>query len=80
MKFNQACFDCSNMENGMLLDGSSADVTPYIEEAPRMAKKLTVWSTGFTTVTITTTSYLTGTTVTVSALCTVTGMSQSCFG
>lgn len=70
--------------DGMLegsLDGKDLPLMP-IEEGPntRKGKKMTIWSTGFTTVTVTTTSYYSGTTVTISALCTVSGQTQQCFG
>lgn len=73
------------MEADMALDSSVlSDVTAAVveetESSQRTGKKLTVWSTNFTTVTKTTTSYYEGTTVTVSALCTIAGMGQSCFG
>ena len=46
----------------------------------REGKALTVWTTSFTTLTITTTSYLSDNTVTASALCTVPGMYEHCYG
>lgn len=63
------------------VDGSDLPLMPVEgESSSRQGKKMTIWSTGFTTVTVTTTSYYSGTTVTFSALCTVSGMTQDCFG
>jgi len=62
------------------VDGSDLPFMPIEEGSQRQGKKMTIWSTGFTTVTVTTTSYYSGTTVTVSALCTVSGVTQNCFG
>ncbi|KAK7026641.1 hypothetical protein SK128_015453 [Halocaridina rubra] len=45
----------------------------------RMERKLTVWSTNFTTLTVTSTSALSGTTVTASLLCVIPGAVNSCF-
>ncbi|XP_064086238.1 uncharacterized protein LOC135201308 [Macrobrachium nipponense] len=45
----------------------------------RKQRELTVWSTAYTTITITSTSILASTTVTASALCLVSGISQTCF-
>ncbi|KAF2364829.1 hypothetical protein FHG87_004408 [Trinorchestia longiramus] len=71
------------MASELQLDGSIKSAVPadeFHDEEERTGRKLTVWTTGFTRVTITTTSYYEGTTVSVSALCTVVGMGQSCFG
>ncbi|XP_069972397.1 uncharacterized protein [Penaeus vannamei] len=43
-------------------------------------RKFTIWTTGFTTLTLTTTSYIAGTTVTVSAYCVTPGLTAGCFG
>ena len=43
-------------------------------------KAFTVWSTLFSTYTVTTTSYFQGTTVSVSGVCSVSGLGSSCFG
>ncbi|XP_050695828.1 uncharacterized protein LOC126985252 [Eriocheir sinensis] len=46
----------------------------------RDGKKLTIWSTSLTTLTITSTSYIPGTTITASAFCTAPGITEGCFG
>ncbi|KAG7173113.1 uncharacterized protein LOC121861160 [Homarus americanus] len=46
----------------------------------RDGKKLTIWSTNISTLTLTSTSYVAGTTVTISALCAAPGVTQGCFG
>ncbi|XP_042888772.1 uncharacterized protein LOC122264121 [Penaeus japonicus] len=43
-------------------------------------RKITIWTTGFTTLTLTTTSYLAGTTVTATAYCVTPGLAAGCFG
>lgn len=45
----------------------------------RNERELTVWKTAYTTITLTSTSILPSTTVTASALCLVSGISQTCF-
>ncbi|XP_045623698.2 uncharacterized protein [Procambarus clarkii] len=50
------------------------------EVVNRDGKKLTIWSTYLSTLTLTSTSYLTGTTVTVTAMCAAPGITQGCFG
>ncbi|XP_068242834.1 uncharacterized protein [Palaemon carinicauda] len=49
------------------------------EENNRKGMKLTIWSTAFSTITITSTSVLAGTTVSASALCAATGITAGCF-
>ncbi|XP_066979533.1 uncharacterized protein [Macrobrachium rosenbergii] len=49
------------------------------EDSLRQAKKLTIWSTAFSTITITSTSVLAGTTVSASALCAAPGLTAGCF-
>ncbi|XP_071525302.1 uncharacterized protein [Panulirus ornatus] len=61
------------------LESGSSQFSQNIVEG-RNGKKLTIWSTNFTTLTITSTSYLAGTTVTASALCTAPGLTAGCFG
>ncbi|XP_018016338.1 uncharacterized protein LOC108673071 [Hyalella azteca] len=69
------------LDSSVALPGeSSASFVDNNNGVERSGRKLTVWTTGFTTVTITTTSYYAGTTVSISALCTIPGMSASCFG
>ncbi|XP_042214660.1 uncharacterized protein LOC121861159 [Homarus americanus] len=46
----------------------------------RDGRKFTIWSTNFSTLTVTSTSYLAGTTVTASALCSAPGVTAGCFG
>ncbi|XP_053626322.2 uncharacterized protein [Cherax quadricarinatus] len=46
----------------------------------RDGKKLTIWSTYVSTLTLTSTSYVAGTTITVSALCVAPGITAGCFG
>ena len=46
----------------------------------RKKKSFTVWSTLFSTHTLTSTFYFSGTTVTVSGVCSVAGLDSSCFG
>ncbi|XP_064086750.1 uncharacterized protein LOC135201622 [Macrobrachium nipponense] len=48
-------------------------------DSHRQAKKLTIWSTAFSTITITSTSVLAGTTVSASALCAAPGLTAGCF-
>ncbi|XP_063599573.1 uncharacterized protein LOC134775894 [Penaeus indicus] len=43
-------------------------------------RKFTIWTTGFTTLTLTTTSYIAGTTVTATAYCLTPGLTAGCFG
>ncbi|XP_047490116.1 uncharacterized protein LOC125039852 [Penaeus chinensis] len=43
-------------------------------------RKFTIWTTGFTTLTLTTTSYIAGTTVTATAYCITPGLTAGCFG
>ena len=67
----------SKTESDSLDDSSSLD---DLFEDTRKARALTIWTTSFTTITVTSTSYLSGTTVTLSLLCTLPGMTGSCFG
>ncbi|XP_069951013.1 uncharacterized protein [Cherax quadricarinatus] len=46
----------------------------------RDGKKFTIWSTYVSTLTLTSTSYLAGTTVSVTALCIAPGLTNGCFG
>ncbi|XP_018016337.1 uncharacterized protein LOC108673070 [Hyalella azteca] len=46
----------------------------------RDPKKFTIWSTLFSTYTLTSTYYFSGTTVTISGACSIAGMGSSCFG
>ncbi|XP_042867495.1 uncharacterized protein LOC122250212 [Penaeus japonicus] len=46
----------------------------------REGKKWTIWSTAYTTLTVTTTSILPSTTVTASALCLAPNVAKTCFG
>lgn len=69
------------------MDGTLADVAD-LEELSRQqrdalerdGRRLTIWTTNFTTLTLTTTSYLAGTTVTATAYCLTPLLAQSCFG
>ncbi|XP_042888768.1 uncharacterized protein LOC122264117 [Penaeus japonicus] len=69
------------------LDGALADVAD-LEELSRQQRdalerddrRLTIWTTNFTTLTLTTTSYLAGTTVTATAYCLTPLLAQACFG
>ncbi|CAL4131803.1 unnamed protein product, partial [Meganyctiphanes norvegica] len=82
--------DTETDEEGMELLGSKRDdeiestvrVQDGIEEDKKDERKrrnITIWSTAFSTLTLTSTSYISGTTVTASALCT--GLSTAgCFG
>lgn len=49
-------------------------------EDNRLGKRFTIWSSNFTTLTVTSTSFVAGTTVTASALCTAPGVTAGCFG
>ncbi|XP_037802720.1 uncharacterized protein LOC119597260 [Penaeus monodon] len=49
------------------------------EDEGRDGKRLTIWSTNFTTLTLTSTSVQPSTTVTASALCAAPGVTQGCF-
>ncbi|XP_027217675.2 uncharacterized protein [Penaeus vannamei] len=49
------------------------------EEPGRDGKRLTIWSTNYTTLTLTSTSVQPSTTVTASALCIAPGVNQGCF-
>ncbi|KAK7085220.1 hypothetical protein SK128_015450 [Halocaridina rubra] len=49
------------------------------DEVSRQGRRLTIWSTAYTTVTVTSTSALAGTTVTASLLCAVAGLGASCY-
>ncbi|XP_047490679.1 uncharacterized protein LOC125040184 [Penaeus chinensis] len=74
-------------EASLSLDGTLADVAD-LEELSRQQRdalerddrRLTIWTTNFTTLTLTTTSYLAGTTVTATAYCLTPLLAQSCFG
>ncbi|XP_047490633.1 uncharacterized protein LOC125040160 [Penaeus chinensis] len=55
------------------LDGEERD------DQGREGKRLTIWSTNFTTLTLTSTSVQPSTTVTASALCAAPGVTQGCF-
>lgn len=73
------------------LSSSQTDLESWNEPGPRVSRevqndghdkegrRLTIWSTAFTTLTVTSTSALAGTTVTASILCAVIGIGQSCF-
>ncbi|XP_045623729.1 uncharacterized protein [Procambarus clarkii] len=50
------------------------------EVLDRKGRKFTIWSTYVSTLTLTSTSYLTGTTVTITAMCVAAGVTQGCFG
>ncbi|XP_066979010.1 uncharacterized protein [Macrobrachium rosenbergii] len=69
------------------LDGSlgeefdAADLVKREAQDPsREGKKLTIWSTNYTTITVTSTSIQSLTTVSATALCTFPNQSQTCFG
>lgn len=79
-------FQLDNVE----LSSSQAELESWDEAGPRVTKEvqkddgrkgrnITIWSTIFTTLTITSTSAMTGTTVTASILCAMAGLVQSCF-
>ncbi|KAK8395877.1 hypothetical protein O3P69_005770 [Scylla paramamosain] len=72
--------DISGVE---LLEGSEGDEAAVKEgqgERERDGRKLTIWSTVKSTLTLTSTSYLVGTTITATAFCLTAGISQGCFG
>ncbi|XP_069951052.1 uncharacterized protein [Cherax quadricarinatus] len=74
------------------LTGSQTEVETNEEEAypPRRGSRqlvnnrdgkiLTIWYTSVSTITLTSTSYLVGTTISVSAYCVAPGVSEGCFG
>ncbi|XP_069954556.1 uncharacterized protein [Cherax quadricarinatus] len=70
-----ASLDYEKEEN---LDVAKREVT--VDGDGRVGRKLTIWSTYASTLTVTSTSYITGTTVTISALCTAPGITAGCFG
>ncbi|KAK7026642.1 hypothetical protein SK128_015454 [Halocaridina rubra] len=63
------------------IEDLSRDGRAVTPETPndRSSRKLTIWSTNFTTLTVTSTSALSGTTVTASLLCVLPGAVNSCF-
>ncbi|KAG7173114.1 uncharacterized protein LOC121861161 [Homarus americanus] len=77
-----------DLEMKRLLEGSQVEdedveVEPHRskrEVINRNGKRLTIWSTVLSTLTLTSTSYLAGSTVIISALCAAPGISQGCFG
>ncbi|XP_064086240.1 uncharacterized protein LOC135201309 [Macrobrachium nipponense] len=69
------------------LDGSLGEefeagdlVKREAQDPSREGKKLTIWSTNYTTITVTSTSIQSLTTVSATALCTYPNQSQTCFG
>ena len=66
------------------LESSADDKDDNIIESKikdgRDGRKLTIWQSSFTTLTITSTSYFAGTTVTASVFCTAAGLTAGCFG
>ncbi|XP_071525540.1 uncharacterized protein [Panulirus ornatus] len=63
-------------------EGPSAFPSRIVREVvnDREGKRLTIWSTISSTLTLTSTSYVASTTVTVSALCSAPGATAGCFG
>ena len=70
--------DVANIDSSMSANEKSK--TSKNEDKNEYGRKLTLWSTSFSTLTVTSTSFLTGTTVTVTARCTIPGFlaAQSC--
>ncbi|XP_045125477.1 uncharacterized protein LOC123512879 [Portunus trituberculatus] len=63
------------------LDGSEGGQSAMEEEVgEREGRRLTIWSTVQSTLTLTSTSYLAGTTITATAFCLTAGIAQGCFG
>ena len=85
LKFtNKLSFCRRDADTDTDLSGSQSDsqVINSADESSdvREGRALTIWTTSFSTLTVTTTAYVSGTTVTISALCSVPSMAASCFG
>ncbi|XP_068242833.1 uncharacterized protein [Palaemon carinicauda] len=84
--FARGALDFEPLEDGSDFDLAGSRTEDFeaqrpssADEGARSAKELTIWSTAYTTITLTSTSILPSTTVTASALCLVSGISQTCF-
>ena len=72
--------DSSDADLSSSILNSADDDNNYDVNYRDSKKILTVWTTGFTTVTVTTTSYYQGITVSVSLACNPGSVTNSCFG
>ncbi|KAK7026639.1 hypothetical protein SK128_015451 [Halocaridina rubra] len=68
-----------NELTGSLEEDFNTDHIEKRDASSRSGRKLTIWSTNFTTITITSTSVLASTTVTATALCNYPGLTISCY-
>ncbi|CAL4144549.1 unnamed protein product [Meganyctiphanes norvegica] len=70
----------TTLEDDMLEGSHRAARDVGGDSVGREGRVITIWTTGFSTLTITSTSYIPGTTVTASALCIQSGVTAGCFG
>ncbi|XP_050695691.1 uncharacterized protein LOC126985180 [Eriocheir sinensis] len=69
-----------SQEKEMEREEKDLEVEESVEGGKREGRRLTIWSTVLSTLTLTSTSYLAGTTITATAFCLTAGLTPGCFG